>query len=109
MSIQKKSVRLDAFKAALTADSYQPYDAADAVAFLKEHLDAVELAVLPPQSLQDFSVRMLIPSLSLGSGAGWSASNGWHTWKGNNHVVKVSASGCILIEELDGTLWFTRP
>lgn len=108
MSTKKKGERLGEFHASLVADPYQPSSASDAVAFLKRHLDAVELAALPPQSHQDISVRMILPSLSLGAGAGWSQSGVWHIWKGNNHVVEVSGSGDIKIKELNGALWFTR-
>ena len=107
MIMKTKVQRLGEFHQALVSDPTIPSTAMEAYAFLRQHLDAVELAALPAKLHLDFTTRMMIPSFEI-AGA-WTRNGSCQEWQAFGHIARISYAGRIAIKTKSGQPWFSRP
>lgn len=103
--MKTKMERLEEFHQNMINDSYLPRNAEEANAFLRKHLDAVEEKSLPPEQLQDYTYRMMVPSFNI-EGA-WIMKGKIRSWKAFGHIIEIHDCGNIYIHTNGGELWFS--
>jgi len=102
--MKTKKVRLQEFHKNMSNDTVILSNAREANAFLRKHLDAIEEASLPPEQLQNYTYRMMIPSFNI-EGA-WTRNGAMQTWKAFGHIIEIHDCGRINICTNEGSQWF---
>ncbi|MDP9939752.1 hypothetical protein [Ectopseudomonas alcaliphila] len=89
----------------MTNDSFMPVNAEEANAFLRKHMDAVEEASLPPEKLDNYTYRMMVPSFDI-EGA-WTIRENSRIWEAFGHIIEIYENGSISIRSKSGEQWFS--
>lgn len=104
--MKPKKDRLKDFHSNLVNDSRRPANAEEANKFLREHLDAVEEASLPPDKLDDYTYRMMIPSFDMENAWAIRKGGGSKFWEAFGHIIDIYEDGSISIRTKSGEQWF---